>query len=159
MNKKLILILLSTFIFAGCASVPMKNKEESNQAKSFSPPPDGQAGIYIYRGGGPGTAIKKDVWLDNDCVGETAPYVFFYVLAKGGDEYTVSTESEFSENRIQLKTEPGNNYFIKQYLKMGLFVGGANLEIVDNEKGMKDVSDLDLAVMGTCSRPGKLHKE
>lgn len=159
MNTRLFLIVLSSFIFAGCTSVPMKNEEASNQAKSFSAPPDGKAGIYIYRGGGLGGSIKKDVWLDNDCIGETAPHVFFYVLVKGGDKYTVSTESEFSENRIQLETEAGNNYFINQYLKLGLFVGGANLELVDNEKGMKAVSNLDLAVMGTCSRPSKLHKE
>jgi uncharacterized protein YlaN (UPF0358 family) len=35
---------------------------------------------------------------------------------------------------------------------MGAFVGGANLELVDEEEGKKDVSELEMAVKGTCSQ-------
>ena len=42
------------------------------------------------------------------------------------------------------------NYFIRQYIKFGLFVGGAGLELVDEEEGEKEVSELDM-VKGTCS--------
>jgi hypothetical protein len=34
---------------------------------------------------------------------------------------------------------------------MGVFVGGANLEIVDAEKGKEDVSKLEMAKTGNCS--------
>jgi hypothetical protein len=44
------------------------------------------------------------------------------------------------------------NYFIRQYIKIGLFVGGAGLELVDEEEGKKDVSKLGMATKGTCSK-------
>ena len=37
------------------------------------------------------------------------------------------------------------NYFINQYIKMGVFVGGAGLELVNEEEGKKAVASLDLA--------------
>ncbi len=35
---------------------------------------------------------------------------------------------------------------------MGLFVGGAGLELVDEEEGKKEVSELDMATKGVCSK-------
>lgn len=56
-----------------------------------------------------------------------------------------STESEFSENAFKFVAEAGLNYFIRQYIKMGVFVGGANLEIVSKEEGKKGVLSSGLA--------------
>jgi hypothetical protein len=154
MYKKLALITLASSIcmFVGCASVPMENKEESSKAKMFSQPTDGKSGLYIYRASGPGTALKKDVWMNDKCIGETAPNMFFYNEVDGGKEYKISTESEFSPNDLLVKTEPGKNYFIKQYIKIGVFVGGANLELVSDDVGKKEVSKLELAKKGSCSK-------
>jgi hypothetical protein len=90
--------------------------------------------------------------VDNKCIGESAPNVFFYEEVKGNAEHKISTESEFSPNELLLKTESGKNYFIKQYLKLGVFVGGANLEQIDEKEGKKDVSELGMAIKGTCSQ-------
>ncbi len=49
-------------------------------------------------------------------------------------------------------TESGNNYFIEQYIKMGAFVGGANLRLVDEELGMVEVGKLEMASPGNCSQ-------
>jgi Protein of unknown function (DUF2846) len=152
MYKKLVLIIFASSLFAGCASVPMVSKEESNKAKTFSLPSGDNSGLYIYRTGGFGGALKKDVWIDDKCVGETAPNVFFYEIVKGGEEHKISTESEFSPNDLLLKAESGKNYFILQYIKFGVFVGGANLELVDEDKGKKDIAKLELAKSGTCSK-------
>ena len=152
MIKKAVLITLVSTLFAGCASVPMESKEVSNQAKSFSIPTGENSGLYIYRSGGPGTALKKDIWVNDECVGETAPNMFFYQVVKGDEEHKISTESEFSPNDLLVKTESGKNYFIKQYMKMGVFVGGANLEVVDAGAGKKAISKLELAKMGNCSK-------
>ena len=92
-----------------------------------------------------GTALKKDIWIDNKCLGESAIKVFFYQDVKGNEEHKLSTESEFSPNVLVINTESGKNYFIRQYIKMGAFVGGANLELVDEEEGKKAVSKLDMA--------------
>ncbi|HQT31578.1 MAG TPA: hypothetical protein PLE48_11705 [Thiobacillus sp.] len=37
------------------------------------------------------------------------------------------------------------------FIKMGLFVGGAGLELVDEKEGKEDIMELDLAKQGTCS--------
>ncbi len=152
MYKNLALVLLTGALFSGCASVPMENKDESKRAKTFSSPSGDNAGVYVYRASGPGTALKKDILIDGKCIGETAPNMFFYELVKGGEEHKISTESEFSPNVLSLKTESGKNYFVKQYIKMGVFVGGANLELVSEEKGKKDLAKLEMAKKGKCSK-------
>lgn len=152
MFRSLIIISLVSALFTGCATVPMESKVVSANAKSFSPPTDGNAGLYIYRSSGVGAQLKKDIWIDNKCIGESAPNVFFYEKVKGNAEHKISTESEFSPNDLLLKTESGKNYFIKQYIKVGVFIGGAGLELIDEEEGKKDVSELEMAVKGICSQ-------
>lgn len=152
MKKVLMAIVVATTLLAGCAVVPMANKEQTNMAKMFISPSEGNAGLYIYRSGVFGGALKKDVWVDGKCIGETAPNVFFYEEVTGNQEHKISTESEFSPNDLLVKTEGGKNYFIKQYIKIGVFVGGAGLELVDEEEGKKEVQKLEMAQKGSCSK-------
>lgn len=152
MKNVLFATAIATSLLSGCASVPMESKENSDMAKKFSAPSKENSGMYIYRSGSFGGALKKDVWVDGDCVGETAPNMFFYKEVAGDQEHKVSTESEFSPNDLLVKTESGKNYFIKQYIKMGVFVGGAGVELVDEEEGKKEVSKLKMAKSGSCSK-------
>jgi len=152
MFKRIALITMISSVFAGCASVPMESKDVSSKAKSFSSPPEGKSGLYIYRNSSVGGALKKDVLVDGKCVGETAPDVFFYEAVSGNEDHNISTESEFSPNDLLLKAESGKNYFVRQYIKLGVFVGGANLEMVPEEQGKKDISKLEMAATGTCSK-------
>ncbi|WP_439136273.1 DUF2846 domain-containing protein [Pseudomaricurvus sp.] len=152
MKKILIATTVVTSLLSGCASVPMESENNSDMAKKFSLPSDENSGLYIYRSGSFGGALKKDVWVDGDCVGETAPNMFFYTEVAGGQQHKVSTESEFSPNDLLVNTEGGKNYFVRQYIKMGAFVGGAGVELVDEEKGKKEVSKLKMAKKGSCSK-------
>jgi uncharacterized protein YlaN (UPF0358 family) len=151
MNKVLATLAIAVLLTTGCTSVPMESKEKSEIAKQYSSPSEGKAGLYVYRSGSFGGALKKDIWLNGKCVGETAPNMFFYEEIEGNTEYKVSTESEFSPNDLLIKTENGKNYFVRQYIKMGVFVGGAGVELVDEEKGKEQVSKLDMAIKGKCS--------
>jgi hypothetical protein len=153
MSMKIAALSAAICLLSGCASVSMESKEKSEAAKKFDKPSPGNAGIYIFRTSGPGGVLKKDLWIDGKCVGESAPKVFFYEQVKGDVEHTVSTQSEFSPNDLIVKTPAGANYFIRQYIKLGVFVGGANLELVPEEEGRKEVSQLELAVGGNCSKP------
>ena len=153
MSRKTIALLLAAAVLSGCASVSMESKEKSEVAKRFGQPSAGNAGVYIFRAGSFGGALKKDLWINGKCVGESAPNVFFYEEVKGGADHTVSTESEFSPNDLLLKAVAGVNYFVRQYLKIGVFVGGAGLELVTEDEGKKEVSKLELAAKGTCSKP------
>jgi hypothetical protein len=152
MNKKTMLVALSTLLVVGCASVPMETTDKASAAKQFAPPPEGKAGLYIYRYGSFGAALKKDVWVDGECLGETARNVFFYEQVAGDQEHKISTESEFSPNDLLVKTESGKNYFIQQYIKFGMAVGGAGLKLVDEAEGKKQVEGLGLAMKGHCSK-------
>ncbi len=151
MNKVLTTIAVTALLATGCTSVPMESKEKSELAKQYNSPSEGKAGLYVYRSGSFGGALKKDVWLNGKCIGETAPNMFFYEEIEGNTEHKVSTESEFSPNDLLVKTESGKNYFVSQYIKMGVFVGGAGVELVDEEKGKKQISKLDMAIKGKCS--------
>lgn len=152
MLKKLTVVAAAVLFFSGCASVPMTTKAQSDQAKLFTAPPEGQSGLYIYRDSNFGTALKKDIWVDGKCVGESAPKTFFYQAVAGNKEHTISTESEFSPNDLKLLVKSGVNYFIRQSIKLGVFVGGAKLEVVDTTKGENAVKGLSLAQGGVCSK-------
>ena len=152
MYKKLALIALASSFFVGCASVPMEAPEKSEKAKLFNAPSSGTSGIYIFREDTPvGAALKKDIWIDSKCIGETAKGIFFYTEVEGDKEHTISTESEFSPNDKVVKTNVGELYFFQQYIKFGVFVGGANLQQFDAEKGKQEVSKLKLAKQGNCN--------
>ena len=152
MNQYIATAALSAILVSGCASVPMESKEASIQAKQFNPPSAGNAGLYVYRDSFVGKALKKDLWLDGKCLGESAPDVFFYEEVKGNQEHTLSTESEFSPNDLAIKTAAGQNYYIRQYIKLGVFVGCANLEVVNENEAKQAIASLDLAKQGTCSK-------
>lgn len=120
--------------------------------KKFAPPTAGNAGVYVFRSGSLGAALKKDIWIDGECVGESAPNVFFFKEVKGGVEHKISTESEFSPNDLMLNAVAGVNYFVRQFIKLGVFVGGAGLELLSEEEGKKAVAGLELAKGGSCSK-------
>ncbi|MES2633748.1 MAG: DUF2846 domain-containing protein [Pseudomonadota bacterium] len=149
--KKLAVSMLVLALVTGCASVKMESQEASNKAKQFAQPESGKAGVYVYRDSFVGKALKKDVWLDGKCIGESAPDVFFYTQVAPGN-HTLSTESEFSPNDLSILVDAGKNYFYRQFIKLGVFVGGADLEAVPEDQGKAAVAKLQLASGGACSK-------
>ena len=146
-----IVVLMAALMISGCASVEMATKTDSAKAKEFKPPAQGNAGVYIYRDSFVGKALKKDVWIDGKCIGESAPDVFFYAEVEGGKTHKIDTESEFSPNTFELMFEAGKNYFIRQFIKIGVFIGGAGLEQITEERGKVAVTKLEMAKPGRCS--------
>lgn len=146
MFKKALLVATIIFValLTGCASVPMAPVEQDRALKAFSRPPADKAGLYIYRNSLVGQALKKNVYLDGLLLGETANKTYFYKEIKPG-QHQLSTESEFSDNTIKFQAEGGKNYFARQYIKMGVFVGGAGLEMVPEQEGMEEVRQCNLA--------------
>ncbi|WP_232338187.1 DUF2846 domain-containing protein [Bordetella flabilis] len=58
-----------------------------------------------------GKALKKDVYLDGTCIGETLGRVFFYTQVEGDCTYKFSTESGFS-----LMTESWTSMWVRTIL-------------------------------------------
>lgn len=136
----------------GCANVPLAPEESNQKAKTFAAPDEGKSGLFVYRDSYVGKALKKDVYVDGNCIGETADRVFFYTQVEGDKSHKVSTESEFSPNDLLVTMEAGKNYFVRQFIKMGVFVGGAGLEQVTEEEGKRVISkpEVKLATQGQC---------
>jgi hypothetical protein len=99
---------------------------------------------------GLGASLKKDIWVDSRCIGESAQDVFFYTEVKGNAEHKLSTESEFSPNDLQLRTENGNRQALlhQAVSKAGCVRGRAGLEVVPETEGNAAVANLDLAKDG-----------
>jgi len=136
--------LVAATLVTGCASVPLAAPEQDAALKTFAKPPADKAGLYVFRNSFVGQALKKSFYIDGALIGETSNKVFFYQEITPGT-HQVSTESEFSDNAISLEAVAGTNYFIEQYIKMGAFVGGANLRVVNETEGMAKVRECRLA--------------
>lgn len=153
MFKKFAFLAVTSVFFVGCATVPTEQAQVSDTVKQIQPPAKDKAGLYIYRSNSVmGASLKKDVWIDDECVGETARGVFFHQEVQGNMTHKVSTESEFSPNDLMVDTTAGQNYFIKQYIKPGLFVGGAGLKLVPEAEGKEAIADLKMGIKGNCSK-------
>lgn len=143
--KLLVLVLIGAFLVGCAAKVPMDTFENDQALKEFPAPPSGKAGVYVYRDSFLGKALVKRVDVNGKTLGNTAPDVFFYTVVDPGP-VTVATQSEFSDNILTFDAIKDHNYFIRQYIKMGVFVGGADLEIIDEEKGKTAVLKTKLAL-------------
>jgi hypothetical protein len=131
-------------LFTGCVSVPLASYEADQAAKKFTEPTDGTASIYIYRNSFVGQGLLKTVRLDNHPIGDTANMVYFHRTVKPG-QHQLSTESEFGYNTLNFTANAGMTYFFEQYIKMGAFVGGANLKEVPKAEGKSNVLKCRLA--------------
>ena len=136
-------IIVSSFL-VGCASIPMASLEEDHKRKEFNSPSENKAGLYIFRNSNFGGALTKEIRIDDQPIGKSGPKTYFYRELDAG-EHKISTQSEFGYNDLILKMEAGINYFVRQYIKMGAFVGGANLKQVSEEEGKKGVLESKLA--------------
>lgn len=144
--KKLMLAsaVLGLALLSGCASVPMESADKDQALKQFSAPAEGQAGLYIFRDSNFGGSLKKSVKIDGQVIGETAPKTYFYRSITPGP-HVLATESEFSDNTITLEAVAGKNHYVRQSMKMGVFVGGAKLTEVSEFEGQQAVRNTKLA--------------
>ena len=129
----------------GCANVATQDKSADEYAKEFKAPPNGWAGLYLYRTCNIfGAGLKKSLYVDGHYLGETSRCRFFYRLVRPG-VHRIDTESEFSENFFTYDFKEGINTFINQYIRLGVFVGGANIEVKDPEFAKAALKDYSLA--------------
>lgn len=144
--KKLMLLsaVLSIALLSGCASVPMESADKDQALKQFPAPADNQAGLYIFRDSNFGASLKKAVKVDGQVIGETAPKTYFYRTLTPGS-HVLATESEFGDNTLNIEAVAGKNHYVRQSIKMGVFVGGAKLTEVSESEGQQAVRNTNLA--------------
>ena len=151
MFKKIVIIALVSTLAVGCASIPMESLERTTTAKKFNPPAEGNSGLYIYRNSFGGN-YKRNVRVNEQCIGSSAPYVFFYEEVEGDKTHKVSSGDtttfgdQLCRNCLLIKVKSGMHYFIKQ----NMVFWDVGVELVDEEQGKEEVSKLDMAAQGTC---------
>jgi len=145
-------IFIMGLMFTGCApSTKLENEEVTQKVKEFPAPNQGNAGVYVFRDSYfYGAGWPKDIWINEKCLGKSVLQVFFHTEVLGNQEHTITTQSEFSPNSLKIFMETGKNYFIRQYIKPGVFILGANLEVIDELEAKEAIKNLPLAVNGIC---------
>jgi len=142
MNKIVALVVvLIVATLSGCASVPMESIEKDAQAKKFVID-SSKANIYLYRNETFGGAIAMPVALDGKVAGKTGPKTFFHWQVKPGT-HEISSLTE-NTAKITIDTQAGQNHYVWQEVKMGMWTARSVLHEVSPEKGMEGVNECKL---------------
>jgi len=140
----LIILLIVLTMLSGCASIPLTNYGQDALLKTFPDPAADSAGIYIYRDTRRSGLLRKTIKLDDEVLGDTAMFVYFYKYVEPG-KHTVTTQTEFGESSITFDALASKNTYIRQNIVTGVFVASAELEIVDEKVGKAGVLKCYLA--------------
>jgi Protein of unknown function (DUF2846) len=133
LGSKVAVCMLAVATLGGCASVPMADADADTKAKTFVAPSSGQANIYVYRNETFGAAIKMPLLLDNQSIGDTGPHTYaFRQVAPGKHTIVSKTEKDVT---LDLDVQAGNNYYVWQEVKMGMFAARSALHLVDEQTG------------------------
>lgn len=142
--KQLILTIVASALLASCATVPQGDSALDAKLKTFAPPPATKAGIYIYRPGGIGTAVKRSLFIDDVRIGDSAPNFYYHRYVEPGIR-TITTNTEMGQNKAVINAEGGENYYFKAYMTMGLITAGSDIVQVGSEEGRDGVLNSKLA--------------
>lgn len=142
--KQLILTIVASAFLASCATVPQGDSALDAKLKTFAPPPATKAGIYIYRPGGIGTAVKRSLFIDDVRIGDSAPNFYYHRYVEPGIR-TITTNTEMGQNKAVINAEGGENYYFKAYMTMGLITAGSDIVQVGSEEGRDGVLNSKLA--------------
>lgn len=138
----------------GCATVQKEGASKLATATSFPAPPEGYAGVYIYRSDGLDANLTKvlvnldfanrSVYIDGQYIGDSDSGVFYYRLVKPG-QHTFQTESVVSENDLTIEVNEGHNYYIEQREYPGLVANIVALKLKSAKEAQPIIRQLPLA--------------
>jgi hypothetical protein len=136
---------------------PAVDAEDSQLAKNYlpvtinlTPPPSGRGQIVFFRAKSTlGTAQWFNVREEGKALGKLDNGAYFVVVVDPGEHvFTAKTEPEFKD-KLKLKVDPGETYFVEGVLSKGVIIGAADLtpsnwEVFDKAaKDMKQAADPD----------------
>ena len=132
---RFVICLAFALILSSCAS-GMKFTEAN---PSIHPPNPELGRIFFYRPSALGAAIRPDVMLNGEKVGEAISHGFFYVDRSPGN-YEAVTSTEVSR-KVSFILEKGQTRFIRFNISFGFFVGHVYGELVDQNVGMEEIQE------------------
>ncbi|MCK4911449.1 MAG: hypothetical protein KAR83_07390 [Thermodesulfovibrionales bacterium] len=153
-HMRVALILISMFLLAGCASVPLADPQANLLAKELKPLPD-KALVYVLRKPAvKGSGAEYRAEANGTIIGRmlNSNYVYFYSCPGNikveivQDYYTNTSDAvnfpEFYFTKT-FKAEPGKTYYIS--LEKGL--GGSSIRMLDEQTGRQRLEGYSLVRM------------
>ena len=126
---------------SGCASVNMAPAEADNAAKTYAVKP-GTGNIYVYRNEILGAAVTLPVELNGKPVGATGSKTFLLLPVAPG-KHTLGSKGETGSTLV-VDVAAGQNVFVWQEVKMGMWSAGSLLQVVDEATGKAGVAECKL---------------
>jgi len=133
---KLFLFVMVVFMLGGCATTGPKFTEFAPSISNMAPD---TGRIYIYRPSSLGAAVRPDVKLNGEVIGEAISYGFFYVDRTPGN-YEIMTSTEVSR-KLSMTLDKGQTRYVRLNISIGFFVGHVYPELVEDEEGKKEIED------------------
>ena len=87
-----------------------------------------------------GAAVRPNVKLNGEVIGEAISHGFFFVDRAPG-EYTIMMSTEVDRS-LSFTLEEGQNRYVRLSISIGFFVGHVYPELVDSSVGKKEIEDL-----------------
>ena len=140
--KKILVLAAIAANLVGCASVNMGDAQQDAAAKQFTAPA-GKSGVYIYRNESMGAAVKMDVEVDGNALGQTAAKTYLYKEIAPG-KHTITSKAENTDT-VEIDAKPGVLYYVWQEVKMGILYARTRLHLVDEAQGKEGVMETKLA--------------
>lgn len=130
-------------LLSGCAATATRgNVDDEVMQKQFLKPSQDEVSLYVYRDHegffGNDVTTKRKIWVNSKEIGGLIARSYFYIKVPQGIT-SIETESEFGNNHITFDAIGGRIYFIKQSLKMGVWLAGADVELTHDLKGKENV--------------------
>lgn len=136
MNRLASLSLAALLVLvSGCASGP----GFKSVSASFPPVAAGSARIFFYRNAnlGAGAAVRPDVNLNGEKIGNAIPGGFFYVDRPPGD-YQVTTTTELKKS-LTFHVDAGQVRYVRLGLSPGLMVAHISPELIEAQKAQPEI--------------------
>lgn len=140
--KKLIALAALALNLVGCATVNTGDPKQDAALKTFAVPKD-KAGVYVYRNETMGAAIKMNVEVDGQPIGQTGANTYLYKEVAPG-KHTVTSKAE-NDSAVEIDAKPGELLYLWQEVKMGFGSARSKLQVVDQAQGQKGVLESKLA--------------
>lgn len=133
--KNLFVFLGFAFLLASCAT-----GQKFTQLNPTITPANPEYGrIFFYRPSSFGAAIRPDVKLNDERVGEAISWGFFFVDRPAGN-YQVVTSTEV-DRKVSFVLEKAQTRFVRFAVSFGFFVGHVYGELVDPDTAWAEIVD------------------
>lgn len=113
---------------------------------SLAPPTQEVGRVFFYRPVTLGAALKPDILVNGNKVGESVAWGFFHIDRPAGN-YEVATSTEV-ERKVSFVLEKGQTRYIRFSVNMGFFVGHVYGELVDQATALPELEDCKYAGQG-----------